>query len=155
MKFFLFSLYNIVLALWVGGVFLFTFIATPTIFRAFGRDAAGDIVGRLFPGYFLYNLVLASVALVLFLLLISDRSALAARLSLSLLIAAFIVNAYATFLLHPQMQQVKQTIATFEKESESSARKKFRALHAVSAVLNLLHLGGGVALLVASPLLKK
>jgi len=48
----LFSVYNLVLALWVGGISIFTFIVTPAIFRSYGRDQAGEIVGKLFPGYF-------------------------------------------------------------------------------------------------------
>lgn len=156
MKFFFFSVYNLVLALWVGGVALFTFIATPVIFRSFGRDMAGEIVGKLFPGYFFYNLVLAALALSLFFLLNADRTALTFRLSLFLLATALVINGYTVFKLHPQMQQVKQEIASFEKEpAESAARKKFRSLHGASAVLNLLHLAGGVTLLVVSPLLKK
>ena len=52
MKLSWFSFYNIVLALWVGGMALFTFIVTPVIFKSYPRDQAGEIVGRLFPGLF-------------------------------------------------------------------------------------------------------
>ena len=45
-----FILYDLVLALWTGGIFLFTFIITPVIFKSYGRDMAGEIVGKLFPG---------------------------------------------------------------------------------------------------------
>ena len=44
------SFYTLTLALWTGGMVLFTFIVTPAIFRSFGRDQAGEIVGYLFPG---------------------------------------------------------------------------------------------------------
>ncbi|NTW65040.1 MAG: DUF4149 domain-containing protein, partial [Nitrospirae bacterium] len=54
MKSILFSLETLTRALWTGGMALFTFIVTPAIFRSYGRDQAGEIVGRLFPGYFLY-----------------------------------------------------------------------------------------------------
>ena len=66
MKISWFSFYNLALALWVGGIITFTFIVTPAIFKSFGRDMAGEIVGKLFPGYFLYNLVLAALAFILF-----------------------------------------------------------------------------------------
>jgi uncharacterized membrane protein len=55
-------LYNLVLSLWIGGMSVFTFIVTPAIFKSFGRDMAGEIVGKLFPGYFLSVLILSFAA---------------------------------------------------------------------------------------------
>ena len=34
------ALYRLALALWVGGISLFTFVVTPVIFKSRGRDAA-------------------------------------------------------------------------------------------------------------------
>ena len=151
-----FSLYNLVLALWVGGMTIFTFVMTPVIFKSYGRDMAGEIVGRLLPGYFFYNLILSAAALVLFFLLASDRAALPFRLSLVLLSAALIVNVFITFKLHPEAVKVKQEVSSFERESpDSPARKKFRRLHGVSAALNLFLLADGITLLIAGSLTKK
>ena len=52
--------YSFLLALWAGGMFIFTFLVTPVIFQSFGRDTAGEIVGKLFPYYFPYTLTLCS-----------------------------------------------------------------------------------------------
>jgi len=156
MKISWFSLYTLVLALWAGGMVLFTFIVTPVIFRSFGRDAAGDIVGHLFPGYFLYNLILAAAALVLFLLLAGDRSAFPHRLSLVLLSAAVIVNVFIVFKLHPEAIKIKQEVASFEREApDSPARTKFRRVHGLSAALNLFLIADGITLLMTGPLLRK
>ena len=156
MKLSWFSLYNLLLALWVGGMALFTFIVTPPIFRSFGRDMAGEIVGKLFPGYFLYLLILSALALITFFLIESDRTRTVHRVSLMLLMAALIVNAYITFKLHPEIVGIKQEIVSFEKTStESDARKRFRRLHAVSAALNLFLLADGTVLLVLGPLVRK
>ena len=144
-------LYMLTLSLWVGGMAIFTFIVTPAIFRSYGRDAAGEIVGRLFPGYFAYLLILSGAALVLFLFQRSLAPAALSRLSLALLIAAVLVNAYVSFRLHPEAIRIKQQITSFERESaDSPARKAFRRLHAVSAVLNLFVLLDGSALLALS-----
>lgn len=151
-----FSLYVIALSLWVGGMALFTVVVTPAIFRSYARDQAGEIVGRLFPGYFLYTLALSGLALLLFFLLAADTSARSSRISLFLLAAALLVNTYITFKLHPDAVAIKQQVASFEREPpDSPARSAFRRLHGVSAVLNLLVLADGVALLVISPFLKK
>ena len=48
------ALYNLILALWVGGIFIYTFLVTPLIFNSFERDTASAIVDKLFPFYFPY-----------------------------------------------------------------------------------------------------
>lgn len=156
MKLSWFSLYNLILALWVGGIAIFTFVVTPVIFKSYGRDVAGEIVGKLFPGYFLYNLILSVLAIILFFKVTTDRSMFASRLSLFLLSAALIINVYTVFKLHPDTGKVKQEISSFEKESlDSPARKTFRKLHRVSAGLNLFLLADGITLLIAGPFLIK
>jgi uncharacterized membrane protein len=145
------SLYNITLALWTGGMALFTFIVTPAIFRSYGRDQAGEIVGKLFPGYFLYLLVLSALALVLFFLLGAEQTSRSFRASLFLIVVAVIINAYVLFSLHPKAVQIKQQVVSFEKAApDSPARREFRRLHGISAVLNLALLADGVALIALS-----
>ncbi len=144
-------LYLAVLSLWVGGMAIFTFVVTPAIFRSYGRDQAGEIVGKLFPGYFLYLLVLSGLALLFFLLQRFDRGSAFHWISLALLLAALVVNLYVSFRLHPQAVRIKQQVVSFERESaDSPARKEFRRLHAVSAVLNLFVLLDGATLLALS-----
>lgn len=151
-----FSLYNLILALWVGGIAIFTFIVTPAIFRSFGKDMAGDIVGKLFPGYFLYMLILSALAFILFFTVAGDQSRPAARISFILLAMAILINVLVAFKLHPAAVNVKRQITSFERESpDSPARKQFARLHALSASLNLLLLADGITLLLVSPLLKK
>jgi len=148
--------YYLVLSLWVGGISIFTFIITPVIFRSFERDMAGKIVGRLFPGYFMYNLALSVIALIMILItrLFPARSGI--RLSLVLVACAIIINLFIVFKLHPEIIKLKQEIHSFEVQADDSPlRKEFRKLHAVSASLNLLLLADGVALLVISNVMKK
>lgn len=150
------SLYTVTLALWTGGIALFTFVVTPAIFQSFDRDQAGDIVGKLFPGFFLFCLAVSSAALILFFLLGAEQTSQPYRASLFLLVLAVIINAYVLFSLHPRTVEVKQQIASFEHAApDSPARKEFRKLHAVSAGLNIVLLLDGTALLVMSPLLKR
>ena len=152
----LLSCYDMVLALWVGGIAIFTFIVTPAIFRSFGKDQAGEIVGKLFPGYFTYTLVLTLLALFLFLLAARDTVLPAYRLSLSLLLLSLAIALFVAFWVHPATVDVKKTIPSFEREAaESPARKRFSRLHALSASLNLLLLVDGIVLLVVAPGLRK
>ena len=147
------------LALWIGGIALFTFIITPVIFNAYSRDIAGEIVGRLFPGYFLYNLILSLLALILFLIPWRDISYIARkgfRLSLFCIVMAVFINIFVCFKLHPEIRAIKKEINSFETlSSDDPLRMKFRRLHGISAVLNLLLFVDGVTLLVVGTVIKK
>lgn len=151
MKTILTYFYSLVLSLWVGGIFLFTFVVTPVIFKSYGRDMAGEIVGKLFPSYFLFSIVVSVLSLGIYLIASQGRAISGHNLSLFLLIAAVVLSLYVSVRLHPEIKRVKQEIASFETVSpEEPLRKKFRSLHAQSAILNILMLADGVALLVIS-----
>jgi MFS superfamily sulfate permease-like transporter len=120
---------------------------------------AGEIVGRLFPGYFLYNLVLSLLALILFFIsrrVISGIAPKGFRLPLFCLVIAVLVNIFVFFKLHPEIKAIKKEIHSFETvSSEDPLRMKFRRLHGISAVLNLLLFVDGVTLLVVGTVIKK
>jgi len=145
-----------VLALWVGGIAIFTFIITPVIFNSYSRDMASEIVGRLFPGYFLYNLILSILALILFFIPWSDIARKGFRLSLFCIVIAVLINIFVCFHLHPEIKAIKKEIHSFETvSSDDPLRMKFRRLHGISAVLNLLLLADGVTLLLVGTVIKK
>ena len=126
MKISWFALYNLIISLWVGGIASFTFIVTPAIFRSFGRDLAGKIVGELFPGYFLYNLVLTALALPLFFIVAGDLSKAEYWLSFFLLTIALIISVFIALKLHPDAVKVKQAVTSFEREPPDwPMRKRF------------------------------
>jgi uncharacterized membrane protein len=148
--------YSFLLALWTGGMFIFTFLVTPVIFQSFGRDAAGEIVGKLFPYYFPYNLLLSVLALIIFLLFLGMRGKIQNKIIVILLTAAVVINIFVTFKLHPDITIVKQQISTFETQTdESPARDQFRKMHGLSAILNILLLLDGTALLILNTASKK
>lgn len=149
-------IYNLVLSLWIGGISIFTFIITPVIFRSFSRDMAGTIVGRLFPGYFWFNLILSVLALVIIVFAGLSFAKSGYKLSIVLIVLAVIINTYVTFKLHPDVRQVKQEMHAVEKLADDSPeRKRFGKLHAISASLNLLLLADGITLLIISTVLRK
>jgi hypothetical protein len=150
------TVYTIVLALWTGGIAIFTFVVTPAIFKGYGRDMAAQIVDKLFPVYFAYTLALSVLAMAMLLFAGADRMKAAFKVSLVLIALAIAVNAFVSFRLHPDIKQVKSEIVSFEaRPKEDPLRRKFSRLHAVSATLNLLLLADGVALLVISSALRK
>lgn len=145
------SLYDLTLALWVGGMSLFTFIITPVIFKYLARDMARSIVGRLFPYYFLHNLALSGSALFLFLFDGGQSAERSGPISLVLLITALVTNLVTVTVIYPKMERLKADTRSFETTSSClSARNPFLRLHALSSILNLIVLMEGVTLIVVA-----
>ena len=143
------QIFQIVLRLaasfWVGGVALFTFVLTPTIFKANDRDTAGKIVGTLFPGYFKWGLACGAVAL-LSLFLVRGKNYISI---LILLVAMLSMTAFQAFYIEPRAADLKKQIPSFvTTPKDHPLRKEFSTLHAISAVCNLMVFGGGVVIIV-------
>jgi uncharacterized membrane protein len=135
-------IYRLAVSLWVGGAALFTFLLTPALFKSYGRDMAGGIVGVLFPGYFRWGMVCGAVALIC-LFISRGRSAVASAIIIS---AMLIITALQAFVIEPRAVELKKTIPSFETTRDDPQRAEFRKLHGISAAGNLAVIGGGVAL---------
>lgn len=138
-------IYRLAVALWVGGIGIFTFILTPIIFKSFGRDLAGRIVGELFPAYFRWGLACGVVALAA-LIAVRGKNFIPA---LVIVIVMLLLTSFDAFYLEPHLAQLKREIPSFETTpKDHPLRKEFSKLHGVSAVCNLSVFGGGVILIV-------
>lgn len=138
-------LYRVLIALWVGGAALFTFVLTPTLFKSFDRDLAGTIVGVLFPGYFKTGLIYGALALGC-LLFVREKHWLA---SVLIIVALLIATSLQAFVIEPKAAAIKKEIPSFvTTPADNPFRQQFKKLHAVSAVCNLAVIGGGVVLLI-------
>ena len=139
-------LYDLDLALWVGGGAVFTLLVTPPIFRAFDRDRAGEVVNVLFPAYFPFMLAVSAVALLL--LLVRGLRAPGARLAILLAATAVAANAWHLWKVYPDSLAVRRQVTSFVSEpADSPARKEFRRLHGLSSALNVAVLLEGLVLL--------
>ncbi len=142
------AMYNLMLALWVGGIVIYTFLVTPVLFKAFSRDSASAIVDKLFPLYFPYILIIVCLAAAAFLLSGRKRHARPTFVLVSLGLAV-LITLFVNFGLYPAARKVKQEISSFEKPpADSPARKRFRTLHGMSMILNLILLADGIVLVV-------
>jgi len=84
------------------------------------------------------------------------RGKIRSKTTIILLTIAILMNLFVTFKLHPDIISVKQQIKTFETQAdESSMRHQFRKLHGVSALLNILLLIDGIALLILNKTVKR
>jgi len=149
-------LYILILGLWTGGVFIFTFVVTPVIFKTYGRDKAGDIVGTLFPPYFIFTIAVAVLALLFLLAAYPSLTETAFRVSLGLAVLSLAIAIYVRIGLYPQIQEVKREVVSFETTAvDHPMRAEFRRLHAVSAVLNLVFMANGTVLLAIGTLMRR
>lgn len=138
-------LYRVALAFWTGGIAMFTFAVTPLIFKSFGRDLAGQIVGALFPAYFRWGIVCGCTALICALIL-RGRLFL---VTLSLLLVMLAVTCFQAFYVEPRAAELKKGIPSFETTSKDDPlRREFARLHGISAACNLSVFAGGVVLIV-------
>jgi hypothetical protein len=148
MKTIIMSIYNIVLALWVGGMSIYTFMITPIIFKSYSKAMAGEIVGHLFGWYFKYNLILTTVALVLF-FFIRPSIRWLSYLSALVLVLSFILNIVSVTVIHPKAKKIKQEINSSDSEIDvQEARKAFARVHGISMVVNLIIICAGCAMIV-------
>ena len=130
---------------------IFTFVVTPILFRTQGRDAAGKIVGTIFPAYFRYGVALIAIALVA--RIVSGEAFHGARqwIGTGLIVVALFMTGYQAHILTPRMERVKRSVASFETAPPGDpARKEFSRLHGISMVLNIVVLLEGAALVAAS-----
>jgi len=139
-------LYRLAVACWVGGTSLFTFVLTPAIFKSYNRDMAGGIVGVLFPGYFRWGLVCGGIALAT---LFMSSTVKHKAISIVIIAVMLAITSVQAFVIEPKAAALKKAIPSFETTpQEDPLRVQFRKLHGVSAVSNLVVIGGGIALIV-------
>jgi Domain of unknown function (DUF4149) len=138
-------IYSLAIAFWLGGMTIFTFVLTPIIFKSYGRDMAGQIVGVLFPAYFRWGLGCGLVGL-LTLLVVRGRNFIPALIVIIVMLA---LTSFGSFYIEPKAAALKKEIPSFETTpKDHPLRQEFARLHGISAVANLMVIGGGVALVV-------
>lgn len=137
--------YQLAIACWLGGVVLFSFILTPTIFNSYSRDLAGGIVGVLFPGYFRWGLACGLTALLCLLLSRGHR----ASIKIGVVLTMLALTATQAYLIEPRAAELKKEIPSFVTTApDHPARVQFRKLHGLSAAANLAVIAGGLLLMI-------
>lgn len=142
-----FAVYRLALALWVGGMSVFSFLVTPVIFRTQSRESAGRIVGAIFPLYFRFCLGAVLVALAA--RMAAGRAFSGGRqlAGTAILLFCLAIAAYHAYGLAPRMAEVRGTIVSQARPPEADpARREFARLHGVSMTLNVAVILAGAVL---------
>jgi uncharacterized membrane protein len=136
------------LVVWIGGIVFFSFIASPSIFKMLSRELAGQVVGDIFPLYHLLGYISCLVSLGCLLGLRQMDTVQGAGSAMMLLIVMGGIQVSMGMVIGPQVTEAREAAkATAPGPEQDRLEKKFRGMHAISMVLNLVLLALGLLLL--------
>jgi hypothetical protein len=132
------------LVVWIGGIIFFSFFGAPSIFKILGRELAGDVIGDIFPKYWLIGYVCSTIALgSLIYLWKAGMSGIMPRV---ILLSIMLVSTFYTGLcIGSTARDLKAQMRTTEEgEKKEELRQQFSKIHRRSMVMNVLILILGV-----------
>ncbi len=121
-----------ILAISLGMMIFFSFVLAPMIFKILDAENAGKFVRKIFPYYYLINLIFLSIAVILFIIISSLGLSFYITLSLAI---SFV---FAQFILMPIINKLK----------DNNEEKKFKYAHGTSVLINFIQMIGLIYLLI-------
>ena len=114
------------IAISLGAMLFFSFVIAPVTFKVLDANNASKFVRKIFPHYYLINLIILSVA-VLLLLYISS-----VNLDFYITIVVTILFAFSLFILMPLINKLK----------DNKEKRKFQYSHILSVIINFIQIIG-------------
>ena len=133
---------------WIGGIVFFSFIASPSVFKLLPREVAGQVVGDIFPKYHLLGYVSCIVALGCLLGLRQLGMTQAVGTAMILLVLMGGIQVTMGTIIGPKVIEARDAVKSAAAGPEKDTlEKKFRSLHGLSMIFNLLLLILGLILI--------
>ena len=126
------NLIQSLIAISLGTMLFFSFVIAPVIFKVLDANNASKFVRKIFPLYYLINLVILSFALLLLLYISS------VNLDFYIILFITILFAFSLFILMPLINKLK----------DNKKEKKFKYLHALSVIINFIQMVGLIYLII-------
>ncbi len=121
------------LVCWLGSIIFFSFFAAPAIFGTLDREKAGEVVGRIFPKYYMIGYVCG--VLILVTLLLGTQMVSVPKLGLLLVMLG--CTLVAGLGINPRAREMKAGMkAAQTPEDREPLEAKFKSLHSLSVKLN-------------------
>jgi len=114
------------IAISLGTMLFFSFVIAPVIFKVLDANNASKFVRKIFPHYYLINLIILSVVILLFLYI----SSINLDFYISLVITILFI--FSLFILMPLINKLK----------DNKEEKKFKYSHALSVIINFIQIIG-------------
>ena len=131
-------IYLLAIALWIGGMAFFSFMAAPSIFKVLPREDAGTVVSDIFPKYYWQGIICGAVALAT-----SVALGVRERWNILLIVRTIVIGVmvigvlYSVVILQPKIQAVKAHMTAVESLSPTDPlRLEFGRLHGRSFSVN-------------------
>ena len=125
------NLIHTLIAISLGAMLFFSFVIAPVTFKVLDAKNAGKFVRKIFPYYYLVNLVILSIA-VLLLLYISSIN-----LDFYITLIITILLTFSLLVLMPLINKLK----------DNQEEKKFMYSHALSVIINFIQIAGLIYLI--------
>jgi uncharacterized membrane protein len=131
-------IYLLSIALWIGGIAFFSFMAAPSIFHVLPREQAGNVVEAIFPKYYWQGIVCGAIALVASVLLGMRERWNTLLIVRTLMLGLMLIGVlYAVVILQPQIHAVKSQVPSLESLAPTDPlRLEFGRLHGRSFSVN-------------------
>lgn len=140
-------IYLMSLVVWVGGIIFFSFFGAPSIFKILDRQLAGDVVGDIFPKYWLIGYICTPIALGT-LIYLAKAGATGTGIRIILLSIMLVTVLYSGLGIASKAKKIKTEMrATEDVAQKEILRKSFGKIHGISMMLNMSMLLMGIAVI--------
>lgn len=145
----------VTLVIWFGGMFNFSFITAPSIFKILPKEDAGDVVGDIFPKYYFIGYV-SSLVLFYTLYQIGGEYLRSKIVISSLLLIGMMtcLTFYSGLVIGSKVRNIKTKVReTTDVAKKEELEVSFKRIHSVSMLLNVSVIGLSVVYLAFVPII--
>lgn len=140
-------IHHLSLVTWIGGMIFLVVIGAPSIFKVLPRDAAGDVLGDIFPKYWIMGYICGIASLVT-IIIMSGKDQFYPWDRISLLAFMTVLTFYLGLVSAARARKLRLQIrANVDTAMSQTLQKKFRSIHRFSVILNVLVLLAGLAVI--------
>ncbi len=140
-------LYLLAIVVWVGMLLFFSFIAAPAIFRTLPRDTAGDVVGVIFPKYWLIGYLCAIVSVISLVVIFLAEGGVSYMHFILLFLMAGLVF-YTGLFPAKRAGDIKERLKDTDNELlRAELEREFKKAHGESSVMNMVLIGLGIVVI--------
>ena len=136
-------IYLLSLVCWIGSIIFFSFFVAPVVFKTLEREKAGELVGIIFPRYYMIGYVCGVLVLVTLLLTGPET----VGLKWCAWGIMMLGTASAGLGVNPKAKTLKEKLKDASETEKSDLEARFKTLHSLSVKLNAAVLFAGLWLL--------
>lgn len=142
-------IHHLSLVTWIGGMIFLVVIGAPSIFKVLPRDAAGDVLGDIFPKYWIMGYICGIASLVTIVIMSwTGTEQFYPWGRISLLTFMTVLTFYLGLVSAARARKLRLQIrANVDTSMTQTLQKKFRSIHRFSVILNVLVLLAGLAVI--------